>query len=288
MNAMQKVVAVSVAALCASSSLGCLNEYQTQPKVAEKKPGDPTKVFNSINQAAHIDWTERERKGRLRASVPDASVEVRSDYAVALLHIGRTQEALKILEPLAAANPKEYRVLANLGTAYELAGKLEKGREYILKAMEVNPASHEGTEWLHVKILEAKMALAKDPAWLKTHSVLGHDFGEKEAPIMPAALKGNSSEIKKISNAIVYQLRERLQFVLPPDPTVADLFFDMGNIYVASGIPKTALPFYRASLNFGDLRKPIIEARLRRFDPARGATPQPLVEASKTRKSASN
>ena len=41
-----------------------------------------------------------------------------------------------------------------------------------------NAQSHYGTEWLHELILEAKIALAYDPTWLQTHTVLRIDFGQ--------------------------------------------------------------------------------------------------------------
>ena len=86
----------------------------------------------------------------------------RSDYAVALMYLGRHQEAVTLLHQLEAERPGEYFVAGNLGTAYELTGKNEEALRWIREAIRRNPAAHEGTEWLHAKILEAKIAQQKD------------------------------------------------------------------------------------------------------------------------------
>jgi hypothetical protein len=53
-------------------------------------------------------------------------------------------------------------VAANLGTALELLGNKEEALHWIREGIRRNPQSHEGTEWLHAKILEAKIAAQKD------------------------------------------------------------------------------------------------------------------------------
>lgn len=123
---------------------------------------------------------------------------------------------------------------ANLGTAYELMGKDELALEWIRKGIERNPESHQGSEWLHVRILEAKIGLKKDPDWLKGHSVAGLDFGDGELPSRPSPSSlplGNDGKPLSFLRAhagIGYQLSERLRFVKPADPVVADLLMDYG------------------------------------------------------------
>jgi hypothetical protein len=79
-----------------------------------------------------------------------------------------------------------------------------------------------------VAILESKLAIASDPHWLRTHSVLGLDFGSELLPRMPAIFPsgntGKTFDAKETRIAIHVQMAERLQFVTPPDPIVGDLF----------------------------------------------------------------
>jgi tetratricopeptide (TPR) repeat protein len=110
---------------------------------------------------ANLQPTGKEMESDLRAST---NFTDRSDYAVALMYLGRSQEAVGLLNQLEKERPGEYFVAGNLGTAYELSGNNEEALRWIREAIRRNPASHEGTEWLHEKILEAKIAQQKEPA----------------------------------------------------------------------------------------------------------------------------
>jgi hypothetical protein len=91
-----------------------------------------------------------------------------------------------------------------------------------------------GTEWLHVKILEAKIASAKDQGWIKTHSVLGLDFGSGDVPVPPTQYpSGQSAE--SVVRALQYQLHERLAFVSPPDPLVGGMLGDLAALAGLAG-----------------------------------------------------
>lgn len=182
--------------------------------------------------------------------------KVKSDLAVAFTHTGYELEAIRLLEQIEAEKPGLYITAANLGTAYELNGNDEKALEWIKKGIDLNPESHEGTEWLHVRILEAKLALKNDANWLEANSVLGPrtsvDPADKsEHPdryglmvikpglrIGPAAAgnfsvtgnRGDKLSTEQIEKALMYQLHERLQFVKPPDAIVGDLLLELGHL----------------------------------------------------------
>src|SRR5947207_579426 len=65
-----------------------------------------------------------------------------NDYAVALVFQGRTEEAISFLQEQEKSNPGDYSTAANLGTAYELAGKNELALKWIQEGMHRNPKSH--------------------------------------------------------------------------------------------------------------------------------------------------
>lgn len=153
-----------------------------------------------------------------------------SDYGLALSHAGKAAEALEIFERLAKAHPEEYAIAANLGTAYELNGDNRNALKWITKAVELHSDSHEGTEWLHIKILEAKIAMESDSDWLDENTVLGIDFGRGKTPRWPDSIKDSPDEKKRILTALRYQLKERVQFVKPKDPIVAQLLWDLSNV----------------------------------------------------------
>ena len=250
--------------------LGCIQRYGTSVDGGYVRSfGRGARwMLADMTNAPSVNWKRDEEVLRRWATATNASYKTLSDYSACLLHLGRTREAIEILEPLTARFGGEYEINANLGTAYELDGQLEKALHFISRGIEINEGSHMGTEWLHVKILEAKIELAKNPDWLKTHSVLGYSFGDADVPVLPLALKGDPKEqrARRVSDAIVYQMRERLQFVHPPDATVHDLLFDLGNIVAIDDVVEDAIPIYRFALQFGSLRKPIIDRRLGHFE----------------------
>lgn len=179
-------------------------------------------------------YWERARAVNERLGKKDASPLTRNSLAVALIHLGRVREAVPILEGLERERPGLYMTAANLGTAYELAGDNQKALEWIKEGVRRNGDSHYGTEWLHVKILEAKLALEKNPHWLLKNSVLGADIRAPEDVSRPQRVitdyLGRPKSLAEIEAALVYQLHERMEFVDPPDQVVADLLFDLSNL----------------------------------------------------------
>jgi tetratricopeptide (TPR) repeat protein len=192
-------------------------------------------------------------------------VENRNDLAVALVHLGRVKEAIPILEEAEANYPGEYFTAANLGTAYELNGENRKALEWIREGINRKSESHYGTEWLHVKILEAKLAMETDPDWLRKHSVLGADFRAGENARRPKTLAtdhlGQQKSLAEIEDALVYQLHERLEFVKPPDPVVADLLFDLSNVLALTRTAEHAKAIHELSRSYGPGHEELVSSR---------------------------
>ena len=180
-----------------------------------------------------------------------------------LLHLGDTERAIELLEEVEEEKPGEYVTAANLGTAYELAGRDPDALEWIREGIRRNPESHQGTEWLHVKVLEAKVALDGDPRWLDSRTVLGLDFGAGATPQRPPG--ASDDDLSGAERALLYQLHERLQFISPPDPIVADLLFDLGNVLALTLTVEHAVPVYERALEYGPPREELVRRRLERM-----------------------
>jgi tetratricopeptide (TPR) repeat protein len=186
----------------------------------------------------------------------------RSDYAVSLVYAGKTEEAVELLQTLEKEQPGAYVIAANLGTALELLGKNEEALHWITEGIRRNPQSHEGTEWLHAKILEAKIAQEKDADYFKKHSVL-----ELDPTHVPVSLRvaNRSFSPTEVGSAIQYQLQERLQFVKPPDPAVASLLFDYAAIEAATGILESAEELLKMAVEYGYPAERV-EAQIKAYD----------------------
>jgi hypothetical protein len=163
-------------------------------------------------------------------------------------------------------NPGLYATATNLGTAYELAGKNEHALSWIRAGMRRNPQSHEGSEWVHAAILETKLAMARNPNWLRTHSVLGLDFGTGTIPRMPSRFPRNNTgktvDADEAEHAILVQMAERLQFVSPPDAIVGDLLFDYANLLMLTETMESAAAIYKLALRYDTPRAALAQQRL--------------------------
>ncbi len=142
-----------------------------------------------------------------------------SDYALSLLKLGKTQEALSIFKTLYTHFPNDYKITSNLGTAYELSGENDSALKYIRRTIVLNPNDHSGSEWIHVKILETKIALKKQPNYLQAHTVLD--------------LSAKQKKDTAVLTHLAIQLQERMPFMANcalPEPIMGDLFCDLGDL----------------------------------------------------------
>jgi tetratricopeptide (TPR) repeat protein len=219
---------------------GCINRYYYGvDRHGEFHAVDQEAGFHSFNTGFYNTYIQGEMHDLLRQLIVDRSYMVLSDYAVCLMQVGKTKESLKILQVLNEKYPYEYRICSNLGTAYELSGENDSALKYIKRGMIMYPKEHEGSEWVHIKVLEAKIKMAKDPFYLKTHRVLG--LSEKEL---------NDS---LIAYQIELQLHERFPFCPGPDLIMSQMMIDLADITFNVGSLELAKGYYEMGIyHFGD------------------------------------
>ena len=175
----------------------------------------------------------------------------RNDLAVALIFKGDYIEAISLLEQLEREHPGDYFTAANLGAALELSGRNEEALNWINEGMHRNSDSHEGTEWLHAEILEAKIRAAKDPGYFSDHSVLNVDLSQIDRDTVNLIIDGQPRRLKNVKQALRYQLEERLMFVKTADPPVASLLFDYAAITAATHSLEAAKKLLAMAVEFG-------------------------------------
>lgn len=178
---------------------------------------------------------------------------IRNNYAVTLLRLGHFTEALSIFQGIEREIPGLYETASNIGTTYELLGRNDSALHWIKEGMRRNPESHKGTEWLHVRILEARMAMRGNPEWLRHNTVLGLDFGDGAVPVTPRIPAGYPEpDAGNLKLALYYQLKERLRLTGAPDPLTADLLVDLGNTMVLGGDAlQVVVEVYSLALKYG-------------------------------------
>jgi tetratricopeptide (TPR) repeat protein len=187
--------------------------------------------------------------------------------ALNLIYAGNYTSSLPLLQKAEARSPGDYSIAANLGTNYELAGNNAEALRWITEAMRRNPDSHRGTEWVHVLVLKAKLRDAV--AGTTGMHPLSLDIPERLDADTPILIDGVTRSAKQVREAIFYQLQERVIFVKPKDPYVADLLFALArlnanlvNIESASGILQLAETYgYSDQSQINALRTDLTHAR---------------------------
>ena len=154
----------------------------------------------------------------------ETDYRARTNQAVLKIRSHQYLGAIKILHSVEHEVPGLYATATNLGTAYELAGEVEKAHQWIATGIERNPKAHNGTEWVHLAILDAKLELKNNPDWLENNDVID--------------VKDTKRSADEVITAVEYQLEERLVFVKAPDPTVSSLFKTLGELYESKGSEK--------------------------------------------------
>lgn len=187
--------------------------------------------FNRPFYEKMISEIDENKDGRF-----DNNKKAQSDKAAALMKLGKTQEALSILQNLYYNDPNpDYNIVANLGTAYELAGQVDSALILINQALELNQDSHRGSEWFHVKVLEAKQKIKNNPNWLKTNKLLNINadtvFAKKSGEYEYSEDEGNITyAFHKMHHNIVYQLKERVPFTPKPNQLLANILNEYGDL----------------------------------------------------------
>lgn len=146
-----------------------------------------------------------------------------SDKGYVLIIAGKYRQALEIYLKIEKIRPDKYETASNIGTLYELLGENKKALFWINKAIQINPKSHNGSEWLHSKILQAKIG---GPKYINSNFLINTDFGKFDEPNS----KLSKSERDALIKALYYQLNERVSFIKTEDPIIGLLLFELGNL----------------------------------------------------------
>lgn len=237
---MKKLLLSLLAMSLALPAISCLNYYYTADKEGHLHyQGGEHAIMIGFNKNFNTKLLSEKIVKQEEKVKTEKSFMALSDYAVMLMKLGKNDEALVILQSLYAAHPDQYQLAANLGTSYELAGEVDSALKYIKRGIELNPNAHEGSEWVHVKVLETKLKLKSDPDYLKTHTVLELSTAqENDAGV------GQQVEI---------QVRERFPFCPGPDFIMSSLLEDLADITLNTNSIEDAKAYYNiCKYYFGD------------------------------------
>lgn len=231
-----KTFVALVFVISASCCFACLNEYHVS-----KYGKESVDAFALVNISFHKQQNKpeiEERLADLLKEVPKTEQDIlenQNDIAVCYIRLGRLDEADKILAALLKKHPTDYSVVVNLGTLYELQGKNQKALDYIRKAIAINPDSHDGSEWFHIRVLEFK--LKNVPG----NTIVGRDI------LNLRSLKGSNTDI---ANQVRYQLEERIPFTPSPNLMMAKILQEYGDYLADSITIRGAYVIYEIGMDY--------------------------------------
>lgn len=167
-----------------------------------------------------------------------------SDKGLLFILLKEYDKAIKLYLEIEKMKPGRYSTASNIGTAYELIGDNENALKWIKKSVEIDPKSHYESEWIHVKILEAKIDSQKP---INSLSLINTDFGTDSLP------KTNLSKeaLTNLGDALYFQLNERISFIKPKEKIIAKLLFDLADITFLSSDYHDAISIYDMAKEYG-------------------------------------
>jgi tetratricopeptide (TPR) repeat protein len=177
-----------------------------------------------------------------------------SDKGLVLVLLKEYKKAIKIYLKIEKLEPNRYSTASNIGTAYELIGDNKNALKWIKKSVAIDSKSHKESEWIHVKILEAKIQGENS---VNAPFLLNTTFGNEIKP----ETKLTKAELTKLSDALYFQLNERISFVKPNEKIVAELLFELGNIAFLLGNSKDAIADFDLAKDYGFVDQ-IIDKRI--------------------------
>lgn len=247
---MKNIITLFTIITISVKSFACINEYTAF--------FDSTAMDMNITGIGNIWQSNRLSKKELIEKSQEFNnrykttnkIEDYSDYASKLIYLDSLKKAKAIYFEIEKTSPNLYTTASNLGTIYELEGKNDSALIWIKKSIKLNPKSHGGSEWVHVKILKFKISEKSN----FEKSILGVDFGSEIIP--------NKTEISGIH--IYNQLRERLNFIRPKNQIMGSLFFDLGNIVCHNFGVKRSIYFFQKAKHFG-FESVIMDKRIKHF-----------------------
>lgn len=150
-------------------------------------------------------------------------IDYLSDKGLLFIFNKQFDKAIKLYLFIEKIKPNRYSTASNIGTAYELIGDNINALKWIKKSIQINSKSHFSSEWIHERILEAKV---NGDSFINSKFLINIDFKNGIIPTTNLSKK----ELNQLHAALFFQLNERITFVKPKEKIVAKLLFELGNI----------------------------------------------------------
>ncbi len=157
------------------------------------------------------------------------SADEAADLGALYLRLGKPGEALNVLAAAVRKSPQHFRLAANLGTALQYAGDLQRAVAQLEEAVRLAPAKLKPFEQAHLKLVKLRL---KEGRAAKKPATVDDLFGVKYTGESgkPEAGKLAAAELKKLpENAVA--ITQQLALWLPADGRLLWQFGELCNAF---------------------------------------------------------
>jgi len=203
---------------------GFLVDHRSLRTAAIDRPGNlpPSPLRDDyLNAADRLDKLKK-----TRALTPDESADLGALY----VRLGKVDAAIAVLSPAARKNPEHFRLAANLGTAFQMAGDLERAADQLEEAVRLAPEKARDAEKWHIKLVRLRL---KEGRAANAPTAVDDLFGVKFAGVPGKLADDERKKLPENSLAVVQQLG----LWLPAD---GRLLWQLGELANAHGDVRTA------------------------------------------------
>ncbi len=172
------------------------------------------------------------------------------------------EEAVSVLESGYRSNPRHFALAANLGTAYQLTGRLDAAERCLEAAVELADALQKPVEQLHLTLIRRRLHESTG----RTQPDLDHLFGRPAAPFRFIYAQGAwgigplaPAEIAKLPGQSVEQAVSQLLQLLVWLPDDGRLHWQLGEWALVLGQRNIALDLLDQSVNTFRLSHPTLK-----------------------------
>ncbi len=85
-----------------------------------------------------------------------------ADLGALYVRLGDTAKALEVLQPAQRAHPRNFRLAANLGTAWQVSGDLDQAAACLEQSADLAPGKYQRAEKLHLRLVRLRRSQARD------------------------------------------------------------------------------------------------------------------------------
>jgi hypothetical protein len=259
---------------------GFLIDHRSLRAAALERPGDLPPSPLRDDYLAAVERLQTAEKTR-----PLTADEL-ADLGALQVRLGRPEKAIAILQPAVRQHPEHFRLVANLGTAFQLTGDLDRASGYLEDAVHLAPEKLRAAERWHLKLVRLRLKegrAANQPTAVDDLFGVMYDGG-------PGTLaKDQRKKLPADAVAIVQQLA----LWLPAD---GRLLWQLGELANAYGDIRTAAAIFEGCVSEFAMAAPDLRARRQLLRAAvqelnqkpeldthkillRGKSPRPLIKA---------